>query len=83
MTDNKKYVFTPPEYRDPGDLVKERVTDANEWAEAFMGRISLGHFGRNDIGKELMHSWFASAIETTKDAMNAEAKNIRSGVPHE
>jgi len=72
MFDNTEYVFPPKRYIDPSDLVKDLDTSAQNWARAFMGTIARGHFTRNDIDEGLMISWFASAIETTKDAVHSE-----------
>ena len=53
---------------DPGELVKTLDTNAQHWAQSFMGMIETGHFSKEDIDEGLMISWFASAIETTKDS---------------
>jgi len=75
MTDNREYMFKPAKYVDPGDLIRNKVTDAVEWAATFMEQIDRGYFGKSHIDQELLTTWFASAIETTKDAVAAEAKD--------
>ena len=49
----------------PDDLIKEQITDASLWAKSFMDTISSKNI---EVDKDLMISWFASAIETTKDS---------------
>jgi hypothetical protein len=48
------------------DLVGDRDTNAKHWAEEFMSVID--GISKSEIDEGLMISWFASAIETTKDA---------------
>ena len=52
---------------DVKDLVGSRCTDAKQWAEEFMSVID--GMSKSEIDEGLMIAWFASAIETAKDAM--------------
>ena len=49
---------------DPSNLIKCQITDAQLWAESL---CSIE--GAKDYDKGWMISWFASAIETTKDSV--------------
>ena len=51
------------------DLIKELNTDASVWAEAFTDAMFINEWGVEDIDRDLMTSWFATAIETAKDSM--------------
>jgi hypothetical protein len=48
------------------DLIENRDTDAKHWAEEFMSVID--GMTKDEIDEGLMIAWFASAIETAKDA---------------
>lgn len=62
-------IVTKEEFEDPSELIKTQSTDAYRWARSFMSMIEQGHFTKEDIDEGLMISWFANAIETTKDSM--------------
>lgn len=61
-------VVTREEFEDPSELIKDQSTDAYRWARSFISMIEQGHFTREEIDEDLMITWFANAIETTKDS---------------
>ena len=65
-----KVIRYEDDYIDPQDLVKARSTNAQLWAKSFFDQIGKGHFSRNSIDEALLHSWFATIIETTKDSIS-------------
>ncbi len=62
-------IVTEEEWLDPSELVGKQSTDAQRWAQSFMGMIDKGHFSKEEIDEGLMISWFANAIEVAKDSV--------------
>lgn len=59
---------------DTDRLIRELDADATKWAKAFMGKIGQGQFTKDEIDESLMTSWFATIIETAKEAERKVAK---------
>ena len=63
-------VVTKEEFEDPLELITSHSTDAYRWARSFISMVEQGHFTKNEIDEDLMITWFANVIETTKDSMH-------------